>query len=168
VSVNVSVRQFRQPGFVDHVKQALDYVDVPARALMLEITEILLMHDDEQVWADLAELRELGVQIAIDDFGTGYSSPGHLRQRPIDVVKIDKTFIDEIVHSQQQLDLVNGMVGLAQSLDLTVIAEGVEDAAHRDLLAQMGCPLGQGYHFSCPVDPTEALSWMTDPRPVAA
>jgi diguanylate cyclase (GGDEF)-like protein/PAS domain S-box-containing protein len=168
VSVNVSVRQFRQAGFVEHVKQALGYVDVPARALMLEITETLLMRDDEQIWADLAELQELGVQIAIDDFGTGYSSLGYLRQRPIDVVKIDKTFIDDIVHSPQQLALVNGIVNLAQSLNLTVIAEGIEDATHRDMLVEVGCPLGQGYYFSCPVDPTEALSWMTAPRPVAA
>jgi diguanylate cyclase (GGDEF)-like protein/PAS domain S-box-containing protein len=163
VSVNVSVRQFRQAGFVEHVKQALEYVGVPARALMLEITETLLVRDDEQIWADLAELRELGVRIAIDDFGTGYSSLGYLRQRPIDVLKIDKTFIDDMVGSQQQLTLVSGIVSLAQNLDLTVIAEGIEDATHRDLLARMGCPFGQGYFYSSPVGATEALTWMTEP-----
>jgi diguanylate cyclase (GGDEF)-like protein len=163
VSVNVSVRQFRQAGFVEHVKQALEYVGVPARALMLEITETLLVRDDEQIWADLAELRELGVRIAIDDFGTGYSSLGYLRQRPIDVLKIDKTFIDDMVGSQQQLTLVSGIVSLAQNLELTVIAEGIEDATHRDLLARMGCPFGQGYFYSSPVGATEALTWMTEP-----
>ena len=139
---------------------------------MLEITETLLVRDDEQIWADLAELRELGIRIAIDDFGTGYSSLGYLRQRPIDVVKIDKTFIDDMVGSPQQLALVNGIVSLAQNLDLTVVAEGIEDAAHRDLLARMGCPLGQGYFYSSPVGATEALTWMTaparpEPLPVA-
>ena len=163
VSVNVSVRQFRQAGFVDHVKQSLEYVGVPPRALLLEITETLLMRDDEQIWADLAELQELGVRIAIDDFGTGYSSLAYLRQRPIDMLKIDGTFIDDMVGSQQQLALVNGIVGLAQNLNLTVVAEGIEDGQHRDLLVQMGCPLGQGYYYSAPIDATEVLSWMAVP-----
>jgi EAL domain-containing protein (putative c-di-GMP-specific phosphodiesterase class I) len=164
VSVNVSVRQFRQAGFVEHVRQALEYVGVPARALILEITETLLMRDDEQVWADLTELQELGVRIAIDDFGTGYSSLGYLRQRPIDVVKIDKTFIDDIVDSQQQLGLVTGIVSLAQNLNLTVVAEGIEDGTHRDLLVRIGCPLGQGYYYSQPIGATEAVSWLAAPE----
>ena len=168
VSVNVSVRQFRQTRFVEQVRQALDYAGVPPRALMLEITETLLVRDDEQIWSDLAELRELGVRIAIDDFGTGYSSLAYLRQRPIDVVKIDKAFIDDMVDGPQQAALVNGIVSLAQNLDLTVIAEGIEDATHRDLLARMGCPLGQGYFYSSPVGATDALSWMTTPANATA
>ena len=168
VSVNVSVRQFRQAGFVDHVRAALDYAGVPAQALMLEITETLLMGDEEQIWADLAILREMGVRIAIDDFGTGYSSLGYLRQRPIDVLKIDKTFIDDMVDDAQQRALVSGIISLAQTLDLTVVAEGIETTRHRDMLARLGCPLGQGYLFAAPMDSTEALTWMTDPLPVAA
>ena len=168
VSVNVSVRQFRQAGFVEQVKTSLEYAGVPARALMLEITETLLMGDDEQIWADLAVLQELGVRIAIDDFGTGYSSLGYLRQRPIDVVKIDKSFIDDMVGSEQQLALVAGIIGLARTLNLTVVAEGIEDATHRLLLARLGCPLGQGYYFSQPLDATEALAWLRSPLPLAA
>ena len=126
------------------------------------------MRDDEQVWADLAELRELGVRIAIDDFGTGYSSLGYLRRRPIDVLKIDKTFIDDMVGSEQQLALVAGIINLAGTLNLTVVAEGIEDGTHRHLLAQLGCPLGQGYYYSEPLDPTEALAWLGDPLPLAA
>jgi EAL domain-containing protein (putative c-di-GMP-specific phosphodiesterase class I) len=106
--------------------------------------------------------------VAIDDFGTGYSSLGYLRQRPIDVVKIDKTFIDGMVESEQQLALVDGIISLAQSQGLTVIAEGIEDAAHRDLLARLGCPLGQGFLFSSPVDGTEAIGQMTNRQPLAA
>ncbi|WP_433721235.1 putative bifunctional diguanylate cyclase/phosphodiesterase [Actinoplanes sp. CA-051413] len=167
VSVNVSVRQFRQSGFVEQVKASLEYAGVPARALMLEITETLLMGDDEQIWADLAVLQELGVRIAIDDFGTGYSSLGYLRQRPIDVLKIDKTFIDDMVGSEQQLALVAGIVSLARTLNLTVVAEGIEDATHRLILAQLGCPLGQGYYYSAPLDATEALAWLRNPLPLA-
>jgi len=168
VSVNVSVRQFRQSGFVEQVKASLDYAGVPPRALMLEITETLLMGDDEQIWADLAALQECGVRIAIDDFGTGYSSLSYLRQRPIDVLKIDKTFIDDMIGSEQQLALVAGIVSLAQTLNLTVVAEGIEDATHRQMLADLGCPLGQGYYYSAPLDPTEALAWLRNPLPLAA
>jgi len=166
--VNVSVRQFRQSGFVEQVKASLEYAGVPARALMLEITETLLMGDDEQIWADLATLQELGVRIAIDDFGTGYSSLGYLRQRPIDILKIDKTFIDDMVGSEQQLALVAGIISLARTLNLTVVAEGIEEATHRVILAQLGCPLGQGYYYSPPLDATEALAWLRDPLPLAA
>jgi EAL domain-containing protein (putative c-di-GMP-specific phosphodiesterase class I) len=167
VTVNVSVRQFRQSGFVEQVQASLAHAGVPARALMLEITETLLMGDDEQIWADLAVLQELGVRIAIDDFGTGYSSLGYLRQRPIDVLKIDKTFIDDMVGSEQQLALVAGIVSLARTLNLTVVAEGIEDATHRLMLAQLGCPLGQGYYYSAPLDATEALAWMRRALPLA-
>ncbi|MEV6490057.1 EAL domain-containing protein, partial [Actinoplanes sp. NPDC051633] len=168
VSVNVSVRQFRQAGFVEQVRHALEYHEVPAQALMLEITETLLMGDDERIWADLAVLREMGVRIAIDDFGTGYSSLGYLRQRPIDVVKIDKSFIDDIAHDPQQVTLVSGIVGLASSLNLTVIAEGIESEQHRLVLAELGCPLGQGYLYSSPMTAAEALTWLSVPEPIAA
>ncbi|MFI5491296.1 putative bifunctional diguanylate cyclase/phosphodiesterase [Actinoplanes sp. NPDC051859] len=164
VSVNVSVRQFREAGFVDQVRASLDFAGVPPQALMLEITETLLMGDDEQIWSDLAILRDLGVRIAIDDFGTGYSSLGYLRQRPIDVLKIDKMFIDDMVNDDQQFGLVRGIVSLAHTLNLTVVAEGIEDATHREILAQLGCPLGQGYFFSSPLDATEALNWLRAPQ----
>ncbi|MCU7725903.1 EAL domain-containing protein [Actinoplanes sp. KI2] len=162
VSVNVSVRQFREAGFVDEILQALAYAGVPPEALMIELTETLLAGEHETVWRDLAELREHGVRVAIDDFGTGYSSLGYLRRRPIDVVKIDKSFIDDMVEVPQQLALVTGIVSLAQSLGLTVIAEGIESPVHRDLLARLGCPLGQGYLWSAPVDGTEALAQMAN------
>ena len=168
VSVNVSVRQFRETGFVAEILAALTEAEVPPQALMLELTETLLVGEHEGIWQDLAVLREAGIRIAIDDFGTGYSSLGYLRRRPIDVVKIDKMFVDDMVESPQQMALVAGIVNLAQSLDLTVIAEGIESATHRDLLARLGCPLGQGYLWSSPVDGTEALSQMTSRQPLVA
>ncbi|WP_433826726.1 putative bifunctional diguanylate cyclase/phosphodiesterase [Actinoplanes sp. CA-015351] len=167
MSVNVSVRQFRESGFVDQVRNALNNTGVPASSLMLEITETLLVKDDEQIWTDLSALRDMGIRIAIDDFGTGYSSLGYLRQRPIDVVKIDKMFIDDMVTSQQPLALVSGIVSLAQSQQLVVVAEGIESPVHRDLLVRMGCPFGQGFLFSSPMGPTEVLAWMRNTQSVA-
>jgi EAL domain-containing protein (putative c-di-GMP-specific phosphodiesterase class I) len=168
VSVNVSVRQFRQSGFVEQIRTALEYAGVPPQALMLEITEILVMGDDEQIWADLAVLRSMGVRIAIDDFGTGMSSLGDLRQRPIDVVKIDKMFIDDIVDDAEQRSLVGGIISLARAVGLSVIAEGIETGRHRDVLIELDCPLGQGYLYTSPVDATAALSWLTRSESIAA
>ncbi|WP_433717251.1 putative bifunctional diguanylate cyclase/phosphodiesterase [Actinoplanes sp. CA-051413] len=155
VSVNVSARQFRTPGFVDQVRQAITDAGAQPGWLLLEITESLVLRDVEQVWADLRVLRELGVRIAIDDFGTGYSSLSYLRQMPVDVLKIDKSFIDDIIASPQQRALVNAIVTLARNLDLTVVAEGIEDGAQRELLERMGCPYGQGYLFARPLWPAD-------------
>jgi EAL domain-containing protein (putative c-di-GMP-specific phosphodiesterase class I) len=149
------------------VRTALAHTGVPPQSLMLEITETLLVKDDERIWTDLGALREMGIRIAIDDFGTGYSSLGYLRQRPIDVIKIDKTFIDDMVTGQQPLALVSGIVSLAQSLGLTVVAEGIEDPGHRDVLVRLGCPLGQGYLFSSPLGPTEVLAWLRSTQSIA-
>jgi EAL domain-containing protein (putative c-di-GMP-specific phosphodiesterase class I) len=105
------------------------------------------------------------VRVAIDDFG--YSLPGHLGQHPVDVVKIDKRFVDEMVDGDQQLALVEGIVGRALAQGVTVIAEGIESPVHRDLLTRLGCPFGQGYLFSSPVDGTEVISQMTNRQPLA-
>ncbi|SNY45559.1 putative bifunctional diguanylate cyclase/phosphodiesterase [Paractinoplanes atraurantiacus] len=155
VSVNVSARQFRTPGFVDQVRQAITEAGAKPEWLLLEITESLLLRDADQVANDLHTLRALGVRIAIDDFGTGYSSLSYLRQMPVDVLKVDKSFIDDILGSEQQRALVDAIVTLARNLDLAVVAEGIEDAGQRAALVEMDCPYGQGYHFSKPVWPDE-------------
>ncbi|MDR7279577.1 EAL domain-containing protein [Catenuloplanes atrovinosus] len=160
VSVNVSARQFRSPGFVDEVAKVITESGVPPWRLLLEITESLLLRDDESVWQDLARLREMGVRIAIDDFGTGYSSLSYLRQMPVDILKIDKSFIDDISSSRQQRALVAAIVNIADNLNLGVVAEGVEDPAHKQLLLDMGCPFGQGYLFSPPAWPDTVLTWL--------
>ena len=157
VSVNVSARQFRTPGFVEQVREALADSGARPEWLLLEITESLLLRDAEQVWQDLGALRALGVRIAIDDFGTGYSSLSYLRQMPVDVLKVDKSFIDDILGSDQQRALVDAIVTLARNLDLAVVAEGIEDEGQRAELAAMGCPYGQGYLFSKPVWPHELV-----------
>jgi EAL domain-containing protein (putative c-di-GMP-specific phosphodiesterase class I) len=164
VSVNVSVRQFRTPGFVRTVREHLATYGLPAARLMLEITESLLLPDEEQVLDDLRELREMGVRIAIDDFGTGYSSLSYLRKVPIDVVKVDRSFVETIGTSRQQRSLVEGIVWLAATLGLVVIAEGIETATDRDLLVGLGCPFGQGYFFARPMSETASVEWRTADR----
>ncbi|MCW6005490.1 EAL domain-containing protein [Micromonospora sp. CPCC 205371] len=160
VSVNVSARQFRAPGFITRVRQELADAGLPPSALMLEITERLLLRDDEQVWHDLTCLREHGVRIAIDDFGTGFSSLSYLRQVPIDVLKIDKSFTATVASSARQQAIVDGIVRLAQTLQLDAIAEGIETAADRDLLCDLNCPYGQGFLYSKPLRLDGAVEWL--------
>ncbi|MDT9699209.1 aminotransferase class I/II-fold pyridoxal phosphate-dependent enzyme [Streptomyces sp. P17] len=159
ISVNVSARQFRDRGFLDQVGRALRTPGLAPGSLQLELTETVLLRRDTEIQAVLHALKELGVRIAVDDFGTGFSSLRYLRDFPIDVLKIDKSFIDDITRDAQQVALVEGIVRLADTLGLQVIAEGIEDTAQRDLLAGMGCRLGQGYLFARPmsVEQTERV-----------
>jgi diguanylate cyclase (GGDEF)-like protein/PAS domain S-box-containing protein len=155
-SVNVSARQFRDPGFVDGVRQVLTRTGLSPSSLMLELTETVLLRQDERLLADLVELKAIGVKLAIDDFGTGYSSLSYLRELPIDVLKIDKSFVDGIAVSEQRLALVEGIIGIAKTLHLDVIAEGIETEVQRDLLVSMGCQYGQGYLLAMPVAAEQA------------
>jgi diguanylate cyclase (GGDEF)-like protein/PAS domain S-box-containing protein len=164
VSVNVSARQFRDPGFVDSVRQALQESALPPSALLLELTESLVLGGNEQIRADLNELREIGVKLAIDDFGTGYSSLSYLIDLPIDVLKIDKMFVTGIASSWRRHALVEGIVRLARTLEVEVIAEGIETETERELLAGMGCQFGQGYLLSVPVGADEASGMLARGR----
>ncbi len=156
VSVNVSARQLRDPGFVDGVRRVLGETGLTPSALMLELTESVLLRRDDRIHADLRELKAIGVKLAIDDFGTGYSSLSYLRELPIDVLKIDKSFVDGIAVSEQRLALVEGIIRIARTLHLAVIAEGIETEVQRDLLVSMGCQYGQGYLLAMPVAPVQA------------
>jgi EAL domain-containing protein (putative c-di-GMP-specific phosphodiesterase class I) len=159
ISVNVSARQFRDPGFVDGVREVLAASGLAPSALVLELTESVLLRRDERIHADLMKLKLIGVRLAIDDFGTGYSSLSYLRELPIDILKIDKSFVDGIAASEQRLALVEGIIRIASTLQLQVIAEGIETEVQRDLLVSMGCQFGQGYLLAMPVaaDQAEAL-----------
>jgi len=156
VSVNVSARQFADPGFADTVRHTLTSSGLPARAVTLELTETALLRRDERMHADLAELKAIGVKLALDDFGTGYSSLSYLRELPIDVVKMDKSFVDGIAESEQRLALAEGIVRLARTLHLKVVAEGIETEIQRDLLTSMGCHYGQGYLLAMPMPTSQA------------
>jgi len=156
VSVNVSARQFADPGFADTVRQVLAESGLESQALMLELTETALLRRDERLHSDLAELRTIGVKLAIDDFGTGYSSLSYLRDLPIDVVKMDKSFVEGIAESEQRLAVAEGIVQIARTLSLEVVAEGIETEAQRDLLGSMGCHYGQGYLLAMPMPASQA------------
>ena len=156
VSVNVAARQLRDTDFVRGVRRRLTESGLPPSSLVLELTESGLLRPDQRLQADLEELKGMGVRLAIDDFGTGYSSLSYLRELPIDVLKIDKSFVDGIAVSTQRLALAEVIIRIAKTLGLTVIAEGIESEVQRDMLVSMGCRYGQGYLLAAPMPAAEA------------
>ena len=157
VSVNVSARQFRTPGFVDQVRRALPDAGARPEWLLLEITESLVLRDAEQVWADLRALRAMGVRIAIDDFGTGYSSLSYLRQMPVDVLKIDKSFIDDILHQRAAARPGRRDRHAGPQPRPRGGRRGHRGRRPARRAGRMGCPYGQGYLFSKPVWPADVI-----------
>ena len=160
VGVNVSPQQFRSTGFVRRVGSHVAASGLTPTRLHLEITESLLLPDDEQTWDDLQQLRRLGIRIAIDDFGKGYSALSYLRRVPLDVVKLDRLFVSSMTASARQYELVKGIVRMAQALDLNVVAEGIETEAERDLATSAGCALGQGFFFARPLTVDQVPEWL--------
>ncbi len=152
ISVNLSGRQLQEPGIVDEVRQALADSGLPADQLVLEITESMLMHNTELSMARLNALKALGISLAIDDFGTGYSSLSYLQRYPVDILKIDKAFVDVIDKGGEGPVLASAIVALGETLRMMTVAEGIETEAQRDLLLSLGCELGQGYLFARPLD----------------
>ncbi len=150
ISVNLSGRQLAQHNLADVVDRALSAAGANPEGLVMEITETVLLDDVEQAGRILGELKDIGVQLSIDDFGTGYSSLTHLRQFPIDSVKIDRSFVSELGTDQRDNSIVRTVVLLAEGLGLEVVAEGVETIAQLEALASMGCDYAQGYYFSHP------------------
>jgi diguanylate cyclase (GGDEF)-like protein len=152
VSVNVSARQLSQGDLVDAVAAALAASGLPPERLTLEITETALLQPCDQTTQTLQRIHDSGVRLALDDFGTGYSSLSHLRLFPIDVIKIDKSFVDEVCNPDKRR-LTQAIVALGQALNVDVVAEGVETPEQADALRDMRCPWAQGYLFSRPVTP---------------
>jgi diguanylate cyclase (GGDEF)-like protein/PAS domain S-box-containing protein len=152
VSVNLSVKQFTQPDLVEQVDAVLRDSGLPSRLLKLEVTESMVMENTDAAIALLRRLKALGVHIAIDDFGTGYSSLSYLLRLPADSLKIDRSFVSGSGDPGRNANIVRTVVGLAYSLGLDVVAEGVETEEQRALLEDLGCPLAQGFLFSPAVD----------------
>ena len=148
VAVNLSAREVAEPGLVETIADVLVRHEVDARRLCLEITETALLHDIDAALAALARLRRLGVRVALDDFGTGYSSLSYLRRLPVDVLKIDRSFIGRLGYDGKDRAVVAGMIDLAHALNLTVVAEGVETSVQLTELVQLGCDAAQGWYFS--------------------
>jgi diguanylate cyclase (GGDEF)-like protein len=163
VAVNLSVAQLRDASIVEDVRRALADSGLAPGRLVLEITESTMVADTELAVARLGSLRELGVRIALDDFGTGYSSLGQLDRLPIDVLKMDRSFVrgDD---APEGSSVVAAIVALGQALDLEVVAEGIEQPAQLAALRALGCTLGQGYLFAPPLTIEELAAWLRDLR----
>ncbi|MGB1090533.1 MAG: putative bifunctional diguanylate cyclase/phosphodiesterase [Oceanobacter sp.] len=157
ISVNLSPRQFRQRDLGERIQNCIRESGLPPQNLVLEITESTLMYNLQQGAAMLSDLRKLGAAVAIDDFGTGYSSLAYLKDLPIDYLKIDRSFVKDIVDDANDAAIANSIIALAHNLGLKVIAEGVESEEILSQLQQFGCDQYQGYFFSKPIRPDELL-----------
>ncbi len=156
IAINVSVRQFRHPEFVEMVMKAIDQAGISAHRLKLELTESLLAKDMDVTIAKMGILKSAGVTLSIDDFGIGYSALSYLKYLPLDQLKIDRNFVKDVLTDPNDAAIARTIIGLAQSLGLGVMAEGVETEAQRDFLARHGCHCYQGYLFCKPL-PIEEL-----------
>ena len=168
IAVNVSPVQFRNQALVLTVIGALAASGLPARRLELEIIETAIIHDEEATLGKISQLREMGVQIALDDFGTGYSSLSYLHRIPFDKIKIDKSFIDNIASDDSSLAIVQAVITVANTRNVTVVAEGVETEQQRELLRTLGCSDMQGYRFSRPVPVQDLLQFFPTRAQTAA
>ncbi|MCY4745183.1 EAL domain-containing protein [Pelomonas sp. UHG3] len=160
MAVNVSMAQFRHPGFIDMLARSLQDGGVAGHSIELEITESMAMEDAELVRRVLAEIKQLGFSVAIDDFGTGFSSLSQLRQLQVDRLKIDRAFVQEAQTSTAGSTIAQMVVNLGRGLGLTVIAEGIETEAQRDYLVGLGCHEGQGWLFAKPMPAEDLEAWM--------
>jgi EAL domain-containing protein (putative c-di-GMP-specific phosphodiesterase class I) len=155
MAVNVSMRQLESDLLVEHVEQALSDSRLLPASLIIEVTESNLMKDASATVSRLNKLKDLGVMVAIDDFGTGYSSLAHLRQFPVDVLKIDRSFISEMDGSPDSAALIHTLVELGRTLGLVTLAEGIEDSYQLEGLRSEQCDRGQGFIFSRPIESGE-------------
>jgi EAL domain-containing protein (putative c-di-GMP-specific phosphodiesterase class I) len=152
IAVNVSAVQFRQEGFRELIKQVLDETGLDPQYLELELTESLLLSNEDVMFEVLNGLKSMGLKLAIDDFGTGYSSLSYLRQFPVTKLKIDRSFIREVELNLDDAAITAAIISMAKVLDLKVIAEGIENEAQLLFLMKHECDEGQGYFFSRPLN----------------
>jgi EAL domain-containing protein (putative c-di-GMP-specific phosphodiesterase class I) len=160
VSVNLSVRNLLDPDLSSLIGDLLSIYRLTPEALELEITESMLMSDPDRSLVTLTRLNQLGVGLSVDDFGTGYSSLANLRRLPIDELKIDRSFVSPMLSDESDLIIVRSTINLGHDLGLKVVAEGVEDEETLSRLANLGCDLAQGYHFSKPLPPEAFNEWI--------
>jgi diguanylate cyclase (GGDEF)-like protein/PAS domain S-box-containing protein len=166
IAVNVSARQFRQADFVDQVLRVLERTTADPHNLKLELTESMLVDNVEDVIAKMTALKSRGLSFSLDDFGTGYSSLSYLKRLPLDQLKIDQSFVRDVLADLNNGAIAQTIIALSQTMGLSVIAEGVETEEQRDFLARLGCPAFQGFLFSRPV-PVEELEWLMNGPPAS-
>ena len=164
ISVNVSRVQLEDPRFIDHMTDALRCAELDPSSLVLEVTESVLARDSSQIIASLDEARRTGVRVAIDDFGTGYSSLAALAELPIDILKIDKGFVDKLTVDREGRGFVTAIMHLAQTLELETVAEGVEHVEQHTALEELGCTHVQGYLFARPMPADEVHDYLANHR----
>jgi EAL domain-containing protein (putative c-di-GMP-specific phosphodiesterase class I) len=161
ISVNIAARHFQRPDFVERLTAILaEFPDVPPHMLELEILESSALSDIAHVRDIMHDCQALGISFALDDFGTGYSSMSYLKRLPADVLKIDQSFVRNMLVDRDDLHLVSAVIGLARSFGLGVIAEGVETIEHGAMLMRLGCDLVQGYGIGRPMPADDVLSWV--------
>jgi EAL domain-containing protein (putative c-di-GMP-specific phosphodiesterase class I) len=161
ISINLSGKQFVQPDLVDSIRALLQTTGLAPRNVKLEITESVLMDDAASATTILGQLRTLGTRLGLDDFGTGYSSLSYLHHFPFDTLKIDRSFVSRIGAEGENAEIVKTIVTLAHSLNLEVIAEGIETVEQLDHLRGLGCEYGQGHFFSKPIDRNTTATLLT-------
>ena len=162
ISINVSARQFREGGFVREVTSAVRQAGIDPGLLKLELTESQLAVSMQEIISSMVELSNLGLRFSLDDFGTGYSSMAYLKLLPLDQLKIDKSFIRDLLADPNDAAIASIIVALSQSLGLSTVAEGVETSEQKRALVNMGCTLFQGYFFSVPLSLKSFESYMED------
>ena len=160
VAVNVSARQFQQADFAQRVFRIISQYELDPGLIELELTEGLLMEDTESARQCLNDLKDIGVRISIDDFGTGHSCLAYLRRFPIDVLKIDRSFVHEVGNGEDSEIIINAIISLARSLKLGVVAEGVENVEQAEFLVQNGCHVAQGFMYSRPIAAEDLIPWL--------
>jgi EAL domain-containing protein (putative c-di-GMP-specific phosphodiesterase class I) len=161
LAVNISPRQFMHPHLADRLMRMLDEIQFPADRLELEITEQIVVEDEERAVATLHDLASHGIRVALDDYGTGFSSLQRLKRLPLHTLKIDKYFVVSLVTSKADAAIVRSTIDLCHQLGIHVVAEGVEDEAVMDLLRDYGCDVAQGYGICHPLPMRQLTEWMT-------
>jgi diguanylate cyclase (GGDEF)-like protein len=164
VSVNVSPLRFHADDVPAHVRRLLSLHGLQPSALTLEVTERVMLSDDERTRVDLCTLHEMGVRLSVDDFGTGYSSLGYLKRLPVSELKLDKSFVSDLESAASDRALADAVIGIGKALGLQVVAEGVETVGQRDLLARAGCELAQGFLFTRALPADELVAWLDHER----
>jgi EAL domain-containing protein (putative c-di-GMP-specific phosphodiesterase class I) len=155
MAINVSPVQLFNPNFISFVQRTLSKHDISPAQVQIEITESMLISNVDFAIFILNKIRELGISIAMDDFGTGFSSLSYLQSLPLDTLKIDRCFVDQMIFSEKSRRLVQAIIALAHTFDLTVVAEGIETKEQYRMLVNMGCEEGQGYLIDAPLLPNE-------------
>lgn len=159
LSINISLKEFSNPNFVNNVFHVIDDSKIDPSAFSIEITESVAMTDPQKTIEILNSFREKGIKVFLDDFGTGYSSLNYLKQLPIDVVKIDRSFIQNMTDDQKEQKIAKSLIDLSHTLNLKVVAEGIENEKQAQVLKTLSCDFGQGYLFGKPMPKEEFIEF---------